>query len=693
MKRIMTPWIGRSAPVIGLCVVLSGCNSSSLITTATTGIPFTLGEVVSNYYDGKTDGLLGGFGLSGFQTPPAGFYADAANPSAAELRRHNIYLSYTGLVDQSDTGGFGRLYGPMDDTTYAGYEYLAYVGKGINRAIVMVQVPDSFDVNNPCIIAAPSSGSRGVYGAMATAGAWGLKKGCAVAYTDANKGTGAVDLSQMKSYGLQMQAKDLATTDELTFRVPTQESVSMALGDDEYAGVTLPTDTALDNYIAAKPNRYAFKHAHSQKNSEKDWGLHTLQAVKFALQQLSTQFDQPFSADNTLVIAASVSNGGAAALKAAEADTESLIDAVVVGEPNINPATATQSFGIKMGANPLFTAHSKPAYEYFVIAEMYAACASKAVSNTGALFSELRGPVNARCDALVAAGYLQKGSYEEQGAEAREKLNAAGYLPDSDKLLVGYAGVDLFQSLLATYGNAYSRSSVVDNLCNISMAHVATGTVVPAINDTYQTLAAISSGIPRTANIFLIKDDALGGPTLQFAATSANGNADYNFEGAKCWYDLFYNSENSLNTRLMAGIEQIKGNGNLQHKPTIIVHGRSDALIPVNHSSRPYLALNQQVEGAQSQLKYYEITNAQHLDALNQLYASLGMSYVPLDYYFKQALDLMYDHLENATALPPSQVVRAQGRAGALQVANLPAISATAIDTITFDAGNLVIPE
>src|SRR5438105_8659088 len=53
---------------------------------------------------------------------------------------------------------------------------------------MMVQVPANFDKANPCIVTATSSGSRGVYGAIATAGEWGLKHKCAVAYTD--KGTG-----------------------------------------------------------------------------------------------------------------------------------------------------------------------------------------------------------------------------------------------------------------------------------------------------------------------------------------------------------------------------------------------------------------------------------------------------------------------------------------------------------------------
>ena len=40
-----------------------------------------------------------------------------------------------------------------------------------------------------------SSGSRGVYGAIGTAGEWGLKRGCAVAYADKGTGMGVHDLA------------------------------------------------------------------------------------------------------------------------------------------------------------------------------------------------------------------------------------------------------------------------------------------------------------------------------------------------------------------------------------------------------------------------------------------------------------------------------------------------------------------
>ena len=41
---------------------------------------------------------------------------------------------------------------------------------------------------------------------------------------------------------------------------------------------------------ATNPFRYAFKHAHSQANPEKDWGLFTRQAIEFALWAVNEQF-------------------------------------------------------------------------------------------------------------------------------------------------------------------------------------------------------------------------------------------------------------------------------------------------------------------------------------------------------------------------------------------------------------------
>lgn len=113
--------------------------------------------------------------------------------------------------------------------------------------------------------------------------------------------------------------------------------------------------------------------------------------------------------------------------------------------------------------------------------------------------------------------------------------------------------------------------------------------------------------------------------------------------------------------RVRSGIDEIKACGNLGGRPAVIVHGRSDAILPPNHTARPYFAVNASTEGDRSRLRYYEITNAHHMDAFNGL-PGFSALFVPLHRYLIQALDLIHDHLKHGTSLPPSQVVRTRPR-------------------------------
>src|SRR4029077_19304804 len=189
------------------------------LVAATTNTPALAGDegVIHTHYDGVTNDLLtAGLGKSGLgsATPPS--FADPLHPTAEELRRLAIYNNYRALVDPTPGGGFGTLYGPnvtangtvtTREGLIAGDDYIALPkggggknsaiqkgGGGKTRVTMMVQVPAGFSPTASCIITAPSSGSRGVYGAIATAGEWGLKHGCVVAYTDKGTGTGADDL-------------------------------------------------------------------------------------------------------------------------------------------------------------------------------------------------------------------------------------------------------------------------------------------------------------------------------------------------------------------------------------------------------------------------------------------------------------------------------------------------------------------
>ena len=83
--------------------------------------------------------------------------------------------------------------------------------------------------------------------------------------------------------------------------------------------------------------------------------------------------------------------------------------------------------------------------------------------------------------------------------------------------------------------------------------------------------------------------------------------------------------------------------------------------------------------------------------------APLAGRFVPLHRYVIQSLDLMYAHLKNKTAVPPSQVVRTTPRGfqgngttpNNISASNEPPISAApaAADQITFGNGTLHIPE
>jgi hydroxybutyrate-dimer hydrolase len=113
---------------------------------------------------------------------------------------------------------------------------------------------------------------------------------------------------------------------------------------------------------------------------------------------------------------------------------------------------------------------------------------------------------------------------------------------------------------------------------------------------------------------------------------------------------------------IQQSIAEIRASGELHGIPTVIVHGRSDGVIAPNHSSRPYYALALTRGGDKADnVRYYEITNAHHLDTLNGG-EGFNARFVPLHRYFLQALDLMWEHLKKGAPLPPSQVVRTTPR-------------------------------
>lgn len=695
-----------AGPMLALPLVLSltGCGSGGE-TFELNVKPSYVGTIRSTVYDGVADDLLtAGLGKTGLAsaTPPA----TSATPTAAELRRLAIYNNYRALMDMTAAGGYGVLYGPNVDANYvagagegriAGSEHIAYSddGSGQRNVTLMVQIPTNFDPKNACIVTATSSGSRGIYGAIST-GEWGLKKGCAVAYTD--KGTGAAphDLS----------------ADTVPLIDGTRAASATAAGGAQFRANLSAAELAAFN--AATPNRYAFKHAHSQRNPEKDWGTFTLQAVEFAFYVLNEQYGRPIigsgrsrdvNPDNTLVIASSISNGGGAAIAAAELDRAGLIDGVAVSEPAVE-LPATPVVGVQRGGAAVGTS-AKTLFDYTSQANLFQSCAAlspQVAGAPGAAFVVAAFAAN-RCNSLKAKGLLTATGTAALADEALAKLRSYGWEPESAILHASLAAFEVAPAVTVTFANALARASVKDNLCGYSFGSTTAQGLPNALAPAaLATMFATGNGVPPSSGVQLINNLSVGAPLRDlFSFSPSTGAQDFNLDGALCLRNLLTGSD-SASRALQSGIDETRRNGRLGGKPAIIVHGRDDALLPVNHTSRPYTALSRSVDGAASKLSYIEVTNAQHFDSFIGLPAVLpgyDTRYIPLHVYLNRALDAVYANLKNGTALPPSQVVRTvprggtPGQAPAITNANVPAIAASpaAANLITVEGSTIRVPD
>ena len=649
------------------------------------------------------DLLTAGLGRSGLASATAPAYADPLAPTALELRRNAIYEHYRGLVDVGPGGGYGSLYGPNVDAAgvarnaeglIPGREYLAVLddAAGRKRVVIAVQVPDSFNPAQPCLVLGPSPGSRGVYGAIASAGEWGLKHGCAVALTDTGKGVGLYDPGDDSVNRIDGTRASRATAGALGhFAAQIAEAARAA-------------------YNAALPNRLALKHAHSQLNPERDAGADTLAAARYALYALNQRFPGTsgklaFTPANTLVIAGSVSNGGAAVLRAAEQDSEGLIDGLVAVAPVTALPTAA-GYGIRY-AGAAVSSYAKSLADHTTYANLYQPCAALAA---GAALTE-RTPYNvlllegmtaraaARCAGLAAKGLLTGTDTASQAADALTRLRAYGWTTEHDTLHNAHYGLGAVPNLAALYPRAYGRFALDENVCNTSLAQVdAAGAPVPLTALLKAQSYALSDGSASGVPASVIYDNSVGGARgWRFAISPSTRVADFGLDNALCQRALLTGVDetgaaltfNAGPTRptaaqsaaVRAGMAEVLVSGNLRSKPALIVAGRSDALAPVNHHARAYVAYNRSVEGAASRLGYIEVLNAQHFDAwLGQ--AGFDTRFVPLHLYYLRAMDAMLAHLRSGSALPPSQVVRATPRAGepgaapSLASANVPPINA-----------------
>ncbi|HEU0225615.1 MAG TPA: 3-hydroxybutyrate oligomer hydrolase family protein [Steroidobacteraceae bacterium] len=651
---------------------------------AQAGVPAEIvGEPIRRVFDGASDDLLSaGLGPEGLRGPAPGF-ADELAPTPLELRRRAIWTNYRALTDESEAGGFGRLSGPRPGERIAGVEYLAAIrmpdGAGITT--VMLQIPAAFDRARPCLVVAAASGSRGIYGALPTAGEWGLRHGCAVAHTDKGAGTGFWDLDSGTGYRIDLAATRDAADPLLLFRPPP--------------------GAALEAWRRAHPHRVAVKHAHSRLNVERDWGLYVLQAAKAGIELLNREFAAPgaprFTSDRLLVIASGISNGGNAVLRAVELDQEGLLDGAVVSEPSAQPGVVP-GLRIAMGRRPVVADPGLPLFDFALLHELWqpaAILAPEAPAPFTAVPEAQRPLWIARAAALAAAGDLAGDAPEAQGRDARRRLEQAGILREALDGGVPNVAFGLWPAITHGYTSALARLGVEESPCGLSYA--ATDAQFQARALTAAELARIaadSAGIPPVAGIQIVDD------TGRFASLGS-------LERLRCMRELrdgrvaagapLHGAHAEISARLAAGLEEIRMSARLRGRPVIVLHGRRDALVPVNHTSRAYLGRHRMLR--EDSLRYYEVEHGHHFDAFNAL-PGWGERFVPLQPQLQAAMDLMHAHLATGARLAPSQVVRSRPRAivdggpEPLTAGHLGAIRANpGRDAIRFRRGALVVPE
>lgn len=554
---------------------------------------------------GSDDLLTAGLGLAGLRSmaPPA--FADASAPTVDELRRRALWGSWRGIADLAPGGGYGELFGSLQSVPGREYSAFARLPGAKQPHRVLAQVPDNFDTGKRCVLVAPASGSRGIYGAVSVAAAWGLPKGCAVVYTDKGAGSDYYDLNAQAGVRANGTVGALGEVSDLAF-VP-------------------------DAPINA--SGVAFKHAHSKDNPEADWGRHVKQAAEFALLALAEAYPQaaPFTFENTRIIAVGISNGGGAVLRAAELEGDWL-DAVVAGEPSV------------YSSGP----GSRALYDYTTEAALLMPCAQLHMSNLPQppLTAALQAAAAVRCATLTAEGVISGATPAAQAKSAYDLMLSKGWTDASLRAGALSTGFDLWRAIAATYASAYGRYGVGEHPCGFNFA-AQNPDFSPRAATAVERAAWISdgSGIPPGAGVGLL-DSKVALPDLTYA-------------GLKCLRGL-WDGQGEDAKRVQAGIQATHAGLPRKGLPVMVVHGADDGLIPPAFSSAPYAAA---AKAAGREVSYWKVQNVQHFDGFLGL-PDYGSRYLPLLPYVYEALDRVQARLDKGTELPADAVIATTPRAG-----------------------------
>lgn len=589
MSNRLSRWMLLIAPLLVSCVAPTATKESGMQAP-----DFVRGDVRETEHRQGDDLLSAGLGLEGLAGKPSPI-ADPLQPTPAELRRRAIQTSWKGIADLSPLGGYGRVYGGVPDVPGREYQAFAWIPGAHAPHRVLLQVPDHFDRARRCLVVTASSGSRGIYGAIALAGAWGLPRGCAVAYTDKGAGSGYFDL--LNDSGVALDGTRAKRGTAMLEYEPTPDAGHSGVG---------------------------VKHVHSGDNPEADWGEHVLQAAQFGLAMLDRAFPEqaPFTAQNTRIIATGLSNGGGAVLQAAGLDDAHLLAGVVALEPNVRVPEQGRAL-----------------FDYATEASLWLPCALADSRFDGVPMARTPDggvpPAWAqRCRTLQEHGMLSGTRVAAQASQAYQHLRANGWTDEAMATAASTTALDLWRAITAGYASAYMRKGPNSMPCGFRYDGAnAHGTPVSIDMAVRASWWADASGIPPGNGIGLI-----GG---------TDGSSDPTRPGAWCLRSLWEDTDASTQP-LRDGVAATTVKLPRASLPLWVVHGASDGLLPTAFTSEPYVAWLRSNGGHPL---YWKVPYAQHFDAFLGIPA-FGDRHVPLLPYGYAALDRLWSHIYEGAPWP-----------------------------------------
>jgi hydroxybutyrate-dimer hydrolase len=554
----------------------------------------------------RDDLLSGGLGLQGLQKPTPPPFANPAAPRSEELRRRTLWNNWRAIADLSEGGGYGEVYGAVPNVPGREFSAFARLAGARHPHRVLLQMPDHFDRRARCLVVAASSGSRNVYGAVALAGAWGLPRGYAVAYTD--KGGGSDYYDADSATGVQLDGTRGGSGAALAFALPASGMTRHCL---------------------------AAKHLHSGDNPEADWGRHLLQAAQFGLAQMSEAMpnEMPFDFSNTRVIAVGLSNGGASVLRLAELAAAKYFAACVAIAPNVYPDAA--------GARPL--------YDYATEAALLQPCALLHPRFDPISLARPGGmrPATAilRCAQLQARELVAATTPQGAADEAYAHLRATGWSDAALETSALSVAFDLWRTLGVGYASAYAGSNA------------------NAMPGGYRYSALDTSGRPRASSVadratwFADGNGLPPSPAIGLVDTLASGD-DPSLPGLLHLRGLYTHQSHATAQRLQQSIGATKARLPQAETPVLIVHGVDDGLIPEAFSSAPYA---QAARDAGRDVRVWRVHNAQHFDTFLNL-TPMGACYLPLLPYAYRALDAAWALAAQGVRLPGDTEIHTRQR-------------------------------